>query len=122
MGTKHHQLLPVALSATPIAVIVSAPTVQLSSVTQKQTRKCLKKSIAILASSLAAFSATMMLATTHNKTVPVIYPVNSAIQTTHIPALPVMVRLPPTVATKEIIAQARRFVLLSRPSTLGLAS
>jgi hypothetical protein len=74
MGTKHHQLLPVALSATPIAVIVSAPTVQLSSVTQKHTRECRKKSIAMLASSLAAFSATMMLATTYNEIVSVSYP------------------------------------------------
>ena len=38
------------------------------------------------------------------------------------PALPVMVRLPPTVATKEMIAQASRLDSSSKYTTLGLAS
>ena len=39
-----------------------------------------------------------------------------------IPALPVMVKLPPTVATKDIIAQAKRFELSSRYCTFGFAN
>lgn len=38
------------------------------------------------------------------------------------PALPVIVRLPPTVATKDMIAQASRLDSSSKYTTLGLAS
>jgi len=39
-----------------------------------------------------------------------------------LPALPVMVRLPPTVATNEMMAQANRLVAGSSDATLGIAS
>lgn len=62
-----YQLLPVLLSITAMAQMNPAPTVQLSRVTQKQTWKWRKKSIAIVASSRAAFSATIMFAAVHKK-------------------------------------------------------